>query len=206
MPKHIRRAIPWILFAILTLPVQAQKKGYSQGYIINSDGVILEGLVKDRSSGSFIGLYKRIRFKPGDALFKRKYSAAEILGYGVNGQQYDAVPLLTESYFFKIRYYIHENRDRVFLRVISSNEKLTYYHWEYVDDESNYLDYIPLFHKPGTGEMVRISQGILGLKRNRLSEYFWDCPDLLRALEKKELKEIDEVFNFYTEHCAAAIN
>ncbi len=36
--------------------------------------------------------------------------------------------------------------------------------------------------------------------------YFWDCPDLLRALEKKELKEIDEVFNFYTEHCAAAIN
>ena len=190
----------------MIIPVQAQKKEYSQGYIINTQGEMLEGLVKDRSSGSFIELYKCIRFKPDDALFKRKYSAVEILGYGVNDQQYDAVPLLTESIFFKIRYYIHENRDRVFLRVISSNEKLTYYHWEYVDDESNYLDYTPLFHKPGTGEMVRISQGILGLKRNRLSEYFWDCPELVRALEKKELRKIDEVFNFYTEHCAATIN
>jgi hypothetical protein len=206
MPRHIRQSYLWMLIAFMTLPVQAQKKGDSQGYIINSQGDMLEGLVKDRSSGSFIELYKRIRFKPDDALFKKKYSAAEILGYGVNDQQYDAVPLLTESIFFKIRYYIHEGKDKVFLRVISSTEKLTYYHWEYVDDESNYLDYIPLFHKPGTGEMVRISQGILGLKRNRLSEYFWDCPELVRALEKKELKEIDEVFNFYTEHCAAAIN
>ena len=47
--------------------------------------------------------------------------------------------------------------------------------------------------------MVRVTQGILGLKRNRLVEYFWDCPDLVMAIEKKKLKEINEVYNFYLE-------
>ena len=206
MPKHIPRSFLWMLLAFMIVPVQAQKKGYSQGYIINSQGEMLEGLVKDRSSGNFIELYKRIRFKPKDALFKRKFSPVEILGYGVNNQHYESVPLLTESFFFKVRYYIHESKDRVFLRLISSNEKLKYYHLEFVDSESNYMDYIPLFHRTGSGEMLRVSQGILGLKRNRLSAYFWDCPDLVRALEKKELKEINDVFNFYSENCAAAIN
>ncbi len=163
---------------------------------------MLEGWVKDRSSGIFLELYKRIRFKADNALFKRKYSPAEILGYGVNNQHYEAVPLLKESIFFKTRYYIHDSKDRVFLRVISGNESLSYYHWEYVDGESNYLDYIPLFHRNGSEEMARVSQGILGLKRNRLIGYFWDCPELVQALERKELKEINEVFNFYTEHCA----
>ena len=202
MQANIRRCTLLFLIAFMILPAQAQKKGYSRGYIINSEGDTLEGWVKDRSSGSFIELYKRMRFKPEDAMFKRKYSPAEILGYGANNQHYESVPLLTESIFFKIRYYLHEGKDNLFLRVISSNENLTYYHWEYVDSESNYLDYIPLFHKSGSGEMLRVSQGILGLKRNRLMEYFWDCPELVRALEKKELKEISEVFNFYTEHCA----
>ena len=146
------------LIAFMILPAQAQKKGYSRGYIINSEGDTLEGWVKDRSSGSFIELYKRMRFKPEDAMFKRKYSPAEILGYGANNQHYESVPLLTESIFFKIRYYLHEGKDNLFLRVISSNENLTYYHWEYVDSESNYLDYIPLFHKSGSGEMLRVSQ------------------------------------------------
>jgi len=49
--------------------------------------------------------------------------------------------------------------------------------------------------------MVRVTQGILGLKRKRLIEYFWDCPDLVQAIEKKELNEIHEVYNFYLEYC-----
>ena len=82
---------------------------------------------------------------------------------------------------------------------------MTYYHWEYVDSESNYLDYIPLFHRMGSDEMVRITQGILGLKRNRLVEYFWDCPDLVMAIEKKKVNKINDVYNFYLEHCIPGI-
>ena len=158
-----------ILIAFMFIPTHAQKKEYSQGYIINSEGETVEGWVKDRSSGPFLDLYTRIRFKPDNAIFKRKYSPGEILGYGINNQHFESVPLIEESAFFKFKYCLHEGNDRVFLRVISRNADLTYYHWEYVDSESNYLDYIPLFYRSGSNEMVRVTQGILGLKRNRLN-------------------------------------
>ena len=201
MYKYARRYILLLLFALIILPAQAQKNGYSQGYIINFEGETIEGQVKDRSSGTFFELYKRIRFKPDNAPFKRKYSPDEILGYGINDQHFESVPLYEETAFFKFRYYVHEDYDRTFLKVISMNDDLTYFHWEYVDSESNYLDYTTLFYRNGSDEMVRVSQGIRGLKRKRLIEYFWDCPMLVRAIEKKELNEIDEVYNFYLDHC-----
>jgi len=191
-----------ILFVLMAVPLQAQKKGYSEGYIIDAQGEITEGWVKDRSPGPFLEMYRRIRFKPGNALVRKKLGPDAILGYGFLDQQYESVPISEESVFFRFRYPLHDNRERVFLRVIASREDLTYYHWEYVDDESNYLDYIPLFYRTGAQEMVRVTQGILGLKRDRLAEYFRDCPELVRALETRELKEIDEVFYFYTERCA----
>jgi len=201
MQKHIRRYILFILFASSIITAHAQKKGYSQGYIINLEGETIEGQVKDRSSGTFLELYKRIRFKADNAHIKRKYSADEILGYGYNDQHFESVPLYEETAFFKFRYYIHEGKDRIFLKVISMNDDLTYFHWEYVDSESNYLDYTPLFYRSGSDEMVRVTQGVLGLKRKRLMEYFWDCPTLVQALGKKDLDEIDEVYNFYIAQC-----
>ncbi len=206
MHRHIRRYILWILFAFILIPLQAQKKGYSQGYIINSEGETIKGQVKDRSSGTFFELYKRIRFKANNTSFKRKYSPDEILGYGINDQHFESVPLYEETAFFKFRYYIDESYDRVFLKVISWNDDLTYFHWEYVDSESNYLDYTPLFYRSGSNEMVRVTQGVLGLKRKRLAEYFWDCPTLVQAIERKKLNKIDEVYDFYVNNCIIAVN
>ena len=205
MQKHIRRYILFILFASSIITAHAQKKGYSPGYIINLEGETVEGWVKDRSSGTFLELYKRIRFKADNAHIKRKYSPDEILGYGLDNQHFESVPLYEETAFFKFRYYIHEDNARVFLKVISMNDDLTYFHWEYVDSESNYLDYTPLFYRSGSDEMVRVTQGVLGLKRKRLIEYFWDCPTLVQAIERKELNEIDEVYNFYIERCVKDI-
>lgn len=206
MHKYLKRYILLLLFALIILPAHAQKNGYSQGYIINSEGETIEGQIKDRSSETFIELYKRIRFKPDNAHIKRKYSPDEILGYGMNDQHYESVPIYEETAFFKFRYYIHDSYDRVFLKVIASNDDLTYFHWEYVDSDSNYLDYTPLFYRNGTTEMVRVSQGVLGLKRKRLIEYFWDCPTLVQAIEKKDLDEIYEVYDFYVERCARDVN
>jgi len=201
MHRHLIRYTLLFIFAFTFSSTQAQKNGYYRGYIINNEGEIIEGQVKDRSSGSFIELYKRIRFKADKTSFKRKYSPDEILGYGLNDQHFESVPLYEETAFFKFRYYIHDNYDRVFLKVVASKDDLTYFHWEYVDSESNYLDYIPLFYRNHSTEMVRVTQGILGLKRKRLVEYFRDCPELVQAIEKKELDEIYEVYDFYLDQC-----
>ena len=201
MLKHIRRYILFILFAFTIIPGHAQKKGYARGYIINLEGDIVEGWVKDRSAGTFFELYKHIRFKSDNSLLTRKYSPDEILGYGQNEQHFESVPLFEETAFFKFRYYVHEDYDRIFLKVVSMNADLTYFHWEYVDSESNYMDHTPLFYREGSTEMVRVTQGIRGLKRKRLMEYFGDCPALVKAVEEKELNEIEEVYSFYLEHC-----
>lgn len=205
MQTHIRRHTLLILFALMIIPVHAQKKGYSRGYIICPDGESIDGWVKDRSSGTFIELYSKIRFKADNARTKRKYSPDEIQGYGINNQHYISLALLEESVFLMSSYYIDENSDRVFLRIIAKNDKLSYYHWEYIDGESNYLDYVPLFHKTGSYALVRVSQGLLGLKRKKLTAYFGDCPELVRAIENKELKKINEVFDFYTDSCKTGI-
>ena len=203
MLKHTRRYFLLIIFASLVTASQAQKKGYSQGYIINSEGETIEGWVKDRSTGTFIELYTRIRFNADKKGYKKKYAANEIQGYGYNNQHFESMPLLEESQFFNFRYYLDDSYDRIFLKAITWTDELTYYHWEYVDGESNYLDYTPLFHRPGSSEMVRVTQGILGLKRKKLMEYFRDCPTLVQALEQKQLSQIDQVFTFYTERCVS---
>ena len=206
MSGNLKKYILLILVSLMIIPAHAQKKGYSKGYIINSEGETVEGWVKDRSNGPFIDLYTRIRFKPDNAVIRRKYSPDEILGYGLNDQYFESMPLAEESAFFKIRYYLDDRNDRVFLKVISWEGDLTYYHWEYMDDESNYVDYIPLFYRTGSDEMVRVTQGILGLKRNRLIEYFQDCPAMVQAIENKDLNEIDEVYDFYIGHCGGEEN
>ena len=185
----------------MVLPLHAQKKGYSEGYVVNNNGDTIKGWVKDRSSGTFMELYTRVRFKSRDPLARRSYKPSDIWAYGYGSHHFESMPLAEDAAFFRFRYYLHDNNDWIFLKVMQRDGPLTYYHWEYMDGESNYLDYIPLFYIEGSSEMVRVTQGILGLKRNRLAEYFYDCPDLVDAILLKDLGEIQEVYDFSIDHC-----
>jgi hypothetical protein len=201
MPYFKKNCLLLILMALVFIPLEAQHKNYSPGYIITLEGDTLDGWVKDRNSGTFTTLYPRIRFRNGDSPFRRKYSPEQIRGYACNNQFYESIPLYEESAFFTFRYHVHESHKPVFLRIICRDGPLSYYHWEYVDEDSDYLDHIPLFYLDGRDQMVRVSQGILGLKRKRLMEYFYHCPEMVYALERKALTEIDQVYEFYLDHC-----
>ena len=201
MFKCLSRCFLLTLLAFMFIPLQAQNKSYSQGYIITLEGDTVEGQVKDRSGETFTTLYSHIRFKADNSLFKKKYGPDQIHGYAYSDHMYESLPLREESSFFKFRYYVNEGNDRVFLRVVLKNEALTYYHWEYIEEDNSYLDYIPLFYRNGSNEMVRVTQGVLGLKRKLLLAYFWDCPELVHAIENKELNEITDVYYFYLDKC-----
>ena len=58
----------------------------------------------------------------------------------------------------------------------------------------NYIDY---FKRKDDDYMVRVTQGIFGLKKKRLAEYFKDCPELVQKIEFKELKRPFEIAQFY---------
>ena len=195
------RAIPLIFFLFSVLNLSSQKKGYDRGYIITLDGDTLQGQVKDRSPDPFTDLYSRIRFIPEGKRSRDKYGPWEIMGYGSGGREYESVRFREESAFFAIRYFTDAQAPWTFLRLIRRDDPLTYYHREFIYDDNFVLDYFPLIYREGEEEMVRVTQGILGLKRERLMEYFRDCEVLVDALSRKELKEAMEVYDFYLEAC-----
>ena len=200
--KHFHYPIITLLLLCLwNQPIHAQSRDYSSDYIITLEGDTLFGEVKDRKEGSFPELYSRIRFWEAGKRSKKKFSPNDILAYANENQLYESLPLKDETAFFVFRYYFDEGAESVFLKVAARNQYLTYYQWEYMDSESSYIDYIPLFYKNGASDMVRVTQGMLGLKRKQLSEYFADCPTLVYALEKKWLTEIMQVYDFYWERC-----
>jgi hypothetical protein len=49
--------------------------------------------------------------------------------------------------------------------------------------------------------MVRVTQGILGLKREALSEYFIDCPGLVQKIQIREIRTPEEVIDLYGNIC-----
>ncbi len=49
--------------------------------------------------------------------------------------------------------------------------------------------------------MVRVTQGIFGLKKNLLVEYFNDCPALVKKIRSGEFKEPYYIAKFYNQQC-----
>jgi hypothetical protein len=176
------------------------QKDYEEGYVVNMRNDTLYGKIKDSKPGPFAVLYKKIRFKEEGALFTKRYTAEKIKGYKAGIRVYESIALEMESRLFRTRYLISPSSPKSFLKVVHSG-KLSYYHWEYLDSESKTIDYIPLFHIDGRDEMVRVTQGILGLKREALSEYFNDCPTLVQKIQKREIRTPEEVIDLYGNIC-----
>lgn len=201
MGRFLKLSAATVLILFLN-GLEAQKKGYEPGYVITLEGDTLPGWIKDRSPEPFVELYRRIRFRPRGKRGTRKYGPGQIRGYAMGGRLYEAVALREETAFFRFRYYMDPQADPVFLQVIRRNGPLTWYHREFVYDDNHYLDFYPLFHRRGSRELVRVTQGILGLKRKRLIEYFRACPDLVQALAEDRVATPQEVFQFYLASCA----
>lgn len=66
MLKHLNLLLSLILYVFIFVPLHAQKKSYSRGWIITLEGDTLEGWMKYRSTGTFPERYSPIRFK-GDS-------------------------------------------------------------------------------------------------------------------------------------------
>jgi hypothetical protein len=63
------------------------------------------------------------------------------------------------------------------------------------------LMYMDLLKKEGDAFFIRATQGLLGLKRKALINYFSNCQDLREQIERKQLSEVWQVVNFYNENC-----
>ncbi len=186
-----------LIFAFLLLPVLVSgQKDYQAGYIITNKNDTLTGKVKDRKSPPFGKLYKKIRFKK-NRLTKRKYGTHQIIAYRQGDNQFESLWINVSHNIFNENYTsIPERGEKSFMKVIVKGY-LTYYHWEFQDFESDYIDEISLYKRANETYFARVTQGIFGLKKKRLVEYFQDCPELIYKIENEEIWDPVEIAIFY---------
>lgn len=163
------------------------------------NGDTIQGLVKDRKEGMFPKLYEKIRFKQSGKKVTRKYHASEIKAYSVNGQLYESAneSALEDGLLGRLQ---PENTqgNSIFLKVITKGPA-SHYQLEWVEQESGVIETINYLKKTSSPIFIRSTQGIFGLKKRRVTEYFNDCPILQSKIESKELVTSQEVVNFYND-------
>ncbi len=86
--------------------------------------------------------------------------------------------------------------EKEFLKVIERGY-LTYYQREFEYADNDYIDQISLFKREDDNSLVRVSQGIFGLRKESLASYFNDCPDLVNKIVNEEIKTPIEIVRFY---------
>jgi len=172
------------------------QKDYQSGYVITNNNDTLFGMVKDRKSAPFGKIYKKIRFRD-KSIFTKKMGPDQIKGYIIGNNQFESLWIDVSGRFFRVNYLsVAGSGEKQFLKVIVKGY-LTYYELEFVDQESGYFDEIPFYKRQNEPSLVRVTQGIFGLKKKRLSEYFHDCPDLVLKIQNEEMKDPVDVADYY---------
>ena len=192
-----------LIFALFILPLSVfGQKDYQSGYIITNNNDTLRGQVKDRKQPPFGKLYKKVRFKNKN-IFARKYGPHNIRGYKQGNNQFESLWVEESNFFFREKYTsIPNSGEKAFLKVIVKGY-LTYYQWEFEDQESDYVWSKELFKRQDENSLIKVTQGIFGLKKKNLAAYFRDCPALISKIKNGELKDPIEIADFYNEWKAA---
>jgi len=173
------------------------QKNFEEGYVVLKNQDTIYGLVKDRKPHPFGSLFKKIKFKGKRG--KSRYSPKEILAYKKGGSFFETLWVKGSGRFFDQNYTsIEGSGTREFFKVVEKGF-VTYYHHEFEDADSGYIDHIDYFKKDNNSKLIRVSQGIFGLKRKALATFFSDCPSLVENILNKNIKSGFEVARFYNE-------
>ena len=179
--------------------ILAQRR-YEKGFVVLNSGDTLQGKVRDGASFFGTALNTRLKYKQG-WWFAKKYYARELLGYQVGQEKYETIWYSTPPTLFSSTLIVIPGTGQAeFFRVLEKGA-LTLYTLNQRSADTDYFDYIPYLKKENSREMVRATQGIFGLKKKLLAEYFEDCPKLSEAITEKKLDSVFDVIEYYNKYC-----
>ncbi len=179
------------------------QQAYSPGYIVTIEGDTLNGLVSDRKPPPFGEIYDKIRFKDEKGK-KKRFRPSQITSYKAGDNLFESVwvkrinmglNIFDERYFFDDR-----TGEKVFLRVAKKGE-LSVYRWDFQEQGEDFIGSAPFFKRKSDDFMVRAAQGLFGLKKKVLTEYFSDCPSLQSKIQADEFKYPESVADYYNSVC-----
>lgn len=194
MPKPMHFISLFLLFSSFT-ELKAQK-GYEPGYIVTKAFDTIPGSIKDRKEAPFAKLYPKIRFKNMNSR-TRRYSPKQIQGYAKGEDIFESQWILRYSRLFKTEYLSRKDLGKPHFLKVREKGFLSYYQWEFMDQESSTVDFVDLFKRKNEDYFIRVTQGLLGLRIAALEKYFEDCPELMDKIRSKELRTPMEIARFY---------
>ncbi len=170
------------------------QKGYEEGFVVLNSKDTLYGSIKDRKEHPFGKLYKKIRFKGKRTT---KYKPSQILAYKKGGSTFESKWISSSGGFLNqnctIILGVGEPR---FLKVVQKGF-LSYYYLEHEDEDSGYIESVGYFKKEDDPSLIRVSQGVFGLRRKNLTQFLDDCPDLAVEIKNKITKNPREIVTRY---------
>ncbi|WP_047415704.1 hypothetical protein [Cellulophaga sp. Hel_I_12] len=176
----------------------------SGDYIVNIEGDTLFGKVQHLNKKNVNPkYYKKIRWTNQQGQ-RRKFNRKDVLAFSVDHQIFEGFwlkPSSQNGLFGTFTYTIDpKKKERYFLKTLHRGS-LNHYElgwWE--QGESLFLT-LELFKKKEDMFLIRVDQGVLGLKRKSLIHYFQECPQLVEKIKNKVLKNSSEIVSFYTTKC-----
>lgn len=186
----------FLLFEGSSCNAFAQPGNFAAGFTLKNNGKMLRGELKDRSQPPFDKKFKKVRFRT-KGITVRKFGPGKISRYCIADDCYESIRIDRQRSYIRETFNSERGKgEKVFVKVVVDGY-LSLYYFEFNDPESHTIDFIPLFKRKNETELVRVTQGIFGLKKQLLSRYFADSPELVANIMNGTLKTPIEIAEYY---------
>lgn len=209
LPFYGFKKSPKTLFSLFLLLIFAQisviaQNDSPQDFLVLRTGDTLYGTVAHINTKSVSPkFYKKIRLAGTHGKLK-KFKRSEVLSFQANADLYEQFLLSQSSEKITLsnpKYNIdQQNGELCFLKRIRKG-KLSHYLLEWFEQGDATPYSMDLLKKEQDSYLIRATQGLLGLKKKVLTNYFTDCPLLQENLREKKLNTVTQVVDFYTTNC-----
>ncbi len=185
----------------------AQNDSMSDYLVLNTNDTIYGTVryIKEEGFGSR-DFFKKIRITDSKGT-KKKFKRNKVSSFKTKDAVFESFWLNQHTEFsikpalINTKYRIDSKGEQHFLRT-KQKGVLSHYELEWFDQDSNILCSMALLKKENDNFFVRADQGLLGLKRKALINYFTGCSEITEALAEKQLKEVSQLVELYNNSCS----
>lgn len=195
----LQKILPLTTFLFLVNNIYSQNDSFSD-YVITNNNDTIYGKITDRKDGFMPVLLKKIRLKQKGVFFKKRFSPNKIRAYKTQNGNFITMNISSKVKHLKLEYFNNPYEEKQFVKLLSDGP-LKHLRTEHVDQDNHSIETIDYLKLKSSNKLVRTHQGLFGLKRKSLINYFNDCILLKEAIKNKQVNTIVEIIAFYNKSC-----
>jgi hypothetical protein len=195
-----------LLYLLISTTTYGQLNQSSDFLVLTSRDTLFGAFEHINTEAISPRFYKKIRYTAPDGK-RHRIKRKNVMAFRANGEYYERFFLIQSTQFpdkivlVNPRYDINSvNGTPYFLKLVEKG-RLSHYLLEWWDQEDSTPMSMDLLKKEQDSFFIRATQGVFGLKRKVLSEYFATCPELNDLIQQKQLNDVSGIVDFYNREC-----